>query len=113
MLLDFSMKKPNLLRIKTINATWCDKDTVMLHACFQLLTDFIEQENPFESGTDWTHSEEKINVKREIEFLYNWWQALLIKQDNDEWKSMNNKVQYEEESEMLIRLIKIRSHLWV
>jgi hypothetical protein len=105
------MKKPNLLRIKTINATWCDKDIVMLHACFQLLTDFIEQENPFET-TDWEHTEEKKTVKKEIDFLYNWWKELLIKKEKDEWNSMNNKIQYEEENEMLIRLIKIRGHLW-
>lgn len=64
------MKKPNILRIKTINATWCDKDNVMLHACFQLLTDFIEQENPFENNLEWSYSEERVNAKIEIEFLY-------------------------------------------
>ena len=106
------MKKSNLLRIKTINATWCDKDTVMLHACFQLLTDFIEQENPFET-IDWEHTEEKKVVKKEIDFLYDWWKDLLLKNENDEWNSMHNNVQYKEENEMLIRLIKIRDHLWV
>ncbi len=64
------MKKPNLLRIKTINAntTWCDKDTVLLHACFQLLTDFIELENPFET-IDWEHTEEKKAVKKKLIFF--------------------------------------------
>ena len=106
------MKNPNLLQIKTINATWYDKDTVMLHACFQLLTDFIEQENPFET-IDWEHTEEKKVVKKEIDFLYDWWKDLLLKNENDEWNSMHNNVQYKEENEMLIRLIKIRDHLWV
>jgi hypothetical protein len=25
---------------------WCDKDRIMLHAVFQLLVDFVEQEKP-------------------------------------------------------------------
>jgi hypothetical protein len=73
------MKKPNKLKIKTINATWCDKDTVMLHACFQLLTDFIEDEKPFENKIEWSISKEKQGAKKEIEFLNSWWKNLLEK----------------------------------
>ena len=38
------MKPANLLKIDTLGEGWPGKDNVMLHACFQLLTDFLEQE---------------------------------------------------------------------
>ena len=39
---------PNMkvLKIHTLEKGWCDKDYVMIHAVFQILVDFIEQEKP-------------------------------------------------------------------
>ena len=37
------------LKIKTLEKGWHDKDEVLLHAAFQLLTDFVEQEKPEET----------------------------------------------------------------
>jgi hypothetical protein len=34
------------LKITTLDKGWHDKDEVLLHAAFQLLTDFLEQEQP-------------------------------------------------------------------
>ncbi len=35
------------LKIHTLNkGEWYDRDTILLHAAFQILTDFIEQEKP-------------------------------------------------------------------
>lgn len=53
--------------------SWRDKDDVILHACFQLLKDFVEQEKELIEICDWEHSEEAKNAKSEIDFLYNWW----------------------------------------
>lgn len=41
------MNQSMTLTIKTLTGEWCDKDIVMLHACFQLLTDCIESEDLF------------------------------------------------------------------
>lgn len=34
------MKPGNVLHICSLSPDWCDKDHVMLHACFQLLCDW-------------------------------------------------------------------------
>ncbi len=33
-------------KIKTLGKGWHDKDEILLHAVFQVLTDFVEQEKP-------------------------------------------------------------------
>jgi hypothetical protein len=55
---------------------WIDRDQVLLLACFKILVDFVEQEQPFGPGdfkTDYDHSEEMREVKATILELYNWW----------------------------------------
>ena len=102
------MKKPNILKIKTLSDCkddWCDKDVVMLHACFQLLTDCVENEKLLDGHIDWTVSEEEKKIKTEIETLYNWWKE---RKNKDDWDS----IQFDKDDEMLIILIKIRRHLW-
>jgi len=37
------MEPSHTLKIETLNEQWRDKDSVMLHACFQLLKDAVEQ----------------------------------------------------------------------
>jgi hypothetical protein len=37
-------RRYNVIKIKTLKPGYYDKDTQMLHACFQLLTDFVEKE---------------------------------------------------------------------
>jgi hypothetical protein len=62
------------LKIKTLEKDWCDKDYILLHAAFQILIDFIEQEKPGETH-DW--SVDKLHKKtwQEIESLYIWWKT--------------------------------------
>lgn len=36
------MEPANVLKIESLPASWRDKDDVILHACFQLLKDFVE-----------------------------------------------------------------------
>jgi len=105
------MKNPEILNIKTLSGDWFDKDIIMLHACFQLLTDCIEDEKLFTGHVDWNHDEEHKKAKDELEFLYNWW----IKRKNKDLEAEINdleKEQYEEDNEMLVRLIKVRQYLW-
>ena len=60
------------LRIYTLDKDWCDKDEVLLHAAFQLLIDFIEQEKP-DKIVDWNADELHRKAWKEIQSLYNWW----------------------------------------
>ena len=130
------MQPANLLKIDSLTDGWCDKDNVLLHACFQLLSDFVEQEIPkypfinwnipvdsmnfvmrdVQFNTDKTEEADPVNtrdIKKEFEELYAWWQ---------EWKkrdAMERKTTFEEdhadyliENEMLKRLIDLRMYMW-
>lgn len=61
-----------ILKIHTLEKGWCDKDHVMLHAAFQLLVDFVEQEKP-DQILDWNSAPEHKQVWKEIRVLYKWW----------------------------------------
>ena len=60
------------LKINTLGKAWCDKNEVLLHAAFQLLTDFIDQEKP-DKIVDWNANELHRKAWKEIILLYNWW----------------------------------------
>jgi hypothetical protein len=45
------------LKITTLEKGWHDKDELLLHAAFQLLTDFVEQERP-DKIVDWEFDEQ-------------------------------------------------------
>lgn len=106
------MEPSNLLIIKTLTEGWSDKDNVMLHACFQLLTDCIEQERLFDSTTDWNQDEKFKHAKEEIGFLYAWWQKRVKMEQENKLDPIWSDNQYEEDNQMLIRLIKSRQYLW-
>ena len=60
------------LPVRTLKVGWHDKDEVMLHAAFQLLVDFIEQEQP-DKYIDWSHDTNHRQAWKEIRSLYRWW----------------------------------------
>lgn len=121
------------LQINSLTDTWHDKDEVILHACFQCLVDFIEQEQP-------TADEFDKDVWNEIIDLYQWWtvergkrELLPVPEDGINWSSnptgiglvatkeakeiitRNNQLEhswYLEDSGNLIRLIMVREYLW-
>ncbi len=105
------MNQPQTLKIKTLSGDWCDKDVVMLHACFQLFTDCIEEENLLDGHVGWSHDKEHKKAKKEIEELYAWWNERK-KLDADEKLNELDFNQYLIDNEMLIRLINVRKFLW-
>jgi hypothetical protein len=105
------MRNPQTLKIATINADWCDKDQVMLHACFQLLTDFVDQEIS-QDIVDWEHDEKQRQVRKEIDFLYNWWKQRIKDEAEQNLDPIWSERLHDIDDEMLTRLIKIRRHLW-
>jgi hypothetical protein len=52
------MQTSNLLKIDSLDDGWCDKDHVILHTCFQLLSDFVEKEMLVQDFPDWNATEE-------------------------------------------------------
>ncbi len=60
------------LKIHTLEKGWCDRDEIMLHAVFQILVDFMEQEKPDEIVA-WNSDETHQRVWKEIRSLYGWW----------------------------------------
>ncbi|MTI29262.1 hypothetical protein [Xanthovirga aplysinae] len=106
------MNNPSQLKIDSLKGEWCDKDLVLLHACFQLLADCIEKENLLNGHVDWTQNEETILAKKEIEDLYKWWKERVKKELDAEIDPIWTENQYEEDNARLIRLIKVRKYLW-
>ena len=95
---------------------WIERDQAILHACFNLLKDYVEEEmgqvcyyapaNEEYGSPEWDHREEE----DEINALYQWWMV-----DRDKHIDENKNYFYEdacEDDEMLLRLMKIRRHLW-
>lgn len=88
-----------------------DKDDLMFHACFTLLQNFVELEQPFDifetSEPHWT----------EIKNLYDWWKERALRQDpwdvEEARQAFNITIERDkEDQEMLMRLIAVRQYLW-
>ncbi|QDA61925.1 hypothetical protein [Hymenobacter jejuensis] len=105
------MQPGNLLPITTLGDRWVDNDLMMLHACFQLLTNCIEQEHLF-TATEWEENEAKQHARQELEALHQWWQERSEVERQRQLDPIWTKNQYEKDNQMLIRLIKVRQYLW-
>lgn len=81
---------------------WVDRDEIMLHACFQILQDFVEVEK-FENHIPYEHNEKFVD---EVRALYKWW-----KKRKNEYPPFENKKD-KKDTKMLKRLMKIRSNMW-
>jgi len=68
--------KGNILRIKLLkkNSEWCDKNRVLLYACFQILVDFIEKEKP-QNIVDYKHDARHRAEWKELQELYRYWKS--------------------------------------
>ena len=99
------MEPSNILKIETLDENWRGKDSVMLHACFQLLKDCVEKENLLDGHIDWNADERQRLTKKEIEELYHWWLSYTGSDILDDES-------YEIETKMLVRLVTIRWALW-
>lgn len=81
---------------------WVDRDEIMLHACFQILQDCVEKGH-VDTYCHYEHHKEFVD---EVRFLYNWW---LGRKNSD---TSDNYDVDDEDDEMLLRLMKIRTSLW-
>lgn len=99
------MQPSNILKIDSLSDGWRDKDSVLLHACFQLLKDCIEKENLLSAHINWEADEKHRLARAELDQLYRWWQCYREPEIPDE-------VSLKLENEMLARLIAVRWALW-
>lgn len=61
------------LKINSLRGgSWHDKDKILLHAAFQLLVDYVEQEQPAKR-IDWSADARHRKAWKEIMSLYRWW----------------------------------------
>ena len=65
------LSKVHKLPISTLSPGWYDDDEVMLHACFQLLTNFVDSEGS--KLIDWTEDAEHRKAWKEMQALHKWW----------------------------------------
>ena len=100
------MQPSNILKIETLTDGWRDKDSLLLHACFQILKDFVVQENLLSTFNNSKTDERHLEALNEIVELCNWWQSYREPDVPDE-KS------FKLETQMLTRLINVRWALWV
>jgi hypothetical protein len=105
------MQPSHTLKIETLGDHWSDKDTMILHACFQMLTDCLKNEKLYDHW-GWSDLPESEAALVEIKFLESWWGSRIEKEKDPDFDSIWLKEQYQEDNEMLIRLIKVRHFLW-
>ncbi len=60
------------LKIPALDGGWVDKHKILLHAAFQILRDYVEQERP-DRIIDWNADRRHAKAWREIKSLYRWW----------------------------------------
>ena len=101
----------NVVVCRTLPPTCCDRDYLLLYAAFQILEDFVQQEKGhfyedvcllyLDCGEEMARQREADwNTIRE---LYFWWQS---RRNDAEYAD------YEQDSQMLHKLINIRGNLW-
>ena len=92
-----------------------DLDHRMLHACFNEFCKYVDKRREY------------VQVEEELDELYTWWKETYLKRDNP-WETITKEThsnkyyeivqeierkRWEEEQEMLIRLINVRDKLWI
>ena len=70
----------NVIKLSSLQPGYYDIDTRILHANFELLKQFVENEEPFDR-IDWDHNAELQHVASEIKDLYNWWVNVFPKRE--------------------------------
>ncbi len=71
-------KSSNILKLRYIKSGWIDKDEVLIHAMFEVLCNFLEDE-PVEK-ISWKADSKHKNAWNEMQTLYKWW----VKRQNRE-----------------------------
>jgi len=101
----------NVVVCRALPPTWCDRDYLLLYAAFQILEDFVQQEEghfhedvyPLYADFGDDHAHKRAADWETIRELYAWWQSRKNDARHDD---------YEQDGVMLHKLIDIRANLW-
>ncbi len=103
----------NVVVCRALPITWCDRDYLMLFATFQILEDFVDREqghfyeNVFVTYTEAGFDKERVRQEESdwdaLRNLYVWWIVRKADKYSDD---------YDEDNDMLKRLIDLRKYLW-
>lgn len=113
---------------------WLDRDHLMLLACFGILCEFVDKEDPkcgldttidrflpsWETMETWNEAEQnmikdQLSGEKEIRDLYNWWKferPLEHKAHHKKYTYQREEELTKKDNEMLLRLMAIRQRLW-
>jgi hypothetical protein len=61
----------NIIKIKTLPKTWSDRDKILCHAMFQVLSDFVKKER-IDEIIDWQSDEDHKKARAKMDELINW-----------------------------------------
>ena len=101
------MKKTLTTRIAHTNHK--EPDLNLLYACFDILNDYMEAKWHTFSYVSWNESDELRARKRELFLLNAWWEKRLLLDKSS--GVGNSNTQYDEDNEMLHRLVRVRDLL--
>lgn len=63
----------NVIKIDQLPKSWCDRDSIVFHAPFQALVDFVEKEKPFQPSWDENDKPVPLYTPQEMrDFMENW-----------------------------------------
>ena len=118
----------HVLKYRNLTPGWHDVDTRILHACFDLFCDFVEQEKGLENlkfQIDWDgvdtrypdpRSPEQIQDAKDTyetaKELYDWWQKKIKDPEGQWWHHPNGDTVFKDEAYHLMQLMRIRDSLW-
>lgn len=105
-----TIKRFHVLKLRGLTPGWWDTDTRLLFASFTLLEDYVEREKPFKI-VEWNDDDTSRDYANEIHSLYLWWKRRKACH-NDSISIEEEDKRYTEETENLLRLMKIRGVLW-
>jgi hypothetical protein len=109
------LRKTHVLDTGLKPGKYHDLDYRILHACFNEFCKYVDERRKY------------VRVEEELDELYDWWKETYLQRD-DPWETITKethgdkyyevireeeKKRWEEEQEMLVRLIKVRDKLWI
>jgi len=103
--------KHHVINIKTLQPGWTDKDEVLVHVMFQVLSDFMEKEKPAEF-IDWNADPSNAKAWKEIQTLHRWWKEERPQRPTSVISEQLEIKYAEEDDGMMKRLIHVRKFLW-
>lgn len=98
--------------------TWVDKDNILVHAIFEILSLYLEKEKPDEV-VDWEWDPEYSQAWKDINELYHWWHETYVPwtksnrdhQTNEEYNREDERMRLEV-NEKCKKVIELKDYLW-